>query len=250
MSSSSPASQFGPERVARRGDVRAVPRRPVIRGSGVARLLCRLQADAAGDRPDGGAAATAEQPPATGSHGQATDDGPPPRDRARPPKPRRSRRRRAAKPAKATLPSTGKPAPAATPRRPRPVQAGGQGEEGKQLRGAAAAIAKNMELSLTVPTATSVRAVPAKLLADNRIVINNHLQAHAGRQGLLHPPDRLRGGPGAAGVPEHEPALRRDRRQAASWSRRSTSTSVSPSTCRARTAAARWSSRRSRAART
>ncbi|MGH3253014.1 MAG: multifunctional oxoglutarate decarboxylase/oxoglutarate dehydrogenase thiamine pyrophosphate-binding subunit/dihydrolipoyllysine-residue succinyltransferase subunit, partial [Trebonia sp.] len=33
---------------------------------------------------------------------------------------------------------------------------------------------------LTVPTATSVRAVPAKLLIDNRIVINNHLQRGRG----------------------------------------------------------------------
>ncbi|MFI9012148.1 multifunctional oxoglutarate decarboxylase/oxoglutarate dehydrogenase thiamine pyrophosphate-binding subunit/dihydrolipoyllysine-residue succinyltransferase subunit [Actinosynnema sp. NPDC053489] len=71
-----------------------------------------------------------------------------------------------------------KPAPAqaakAAPVKP------AQGEEQKQLRGAAAAIAKNMELSLTVPTATSVRAVPAKLLADNRIVINNHLKRTRG----------------------------------------------------------------------
>ena len=37
-----------------------------------------------------------------------------------------------------------------------------------------------MELSLTVPTATSVRAVPAKLLADNRVVINNHLRRSRG----------------------------------------------------------------------
>jgi len=54
------------------------------------------------------------------------------------------------------------------------------GEERKPLRGAAAAIAKNMEQSLTIPTATSVRAVPAKLLADNRIVINNHLRRTRG----------------------------------------------------------------------
>ena len=45
------------------------------------------------------------------------------------------------------------------------------------LRGMAAAVVKNMTASLEVPTATSVRAVPAKLLADNRIVINNFLQA-------------------------------------------------------------------------
>ncbi len=54
------------------------------------------------------------------------------------------------------------------------------GEESKPLRGAAAMIAKNMELSLTIPTATSVRAVPAKLLFDNRIVINNHLRRTRG----------------------------------------------------------------------
>ena len=37
-----------------------------------------------------------------------------------------------------------------------------------------------MNASLTVPTATSVRAVPAKLLADNRIVINNQLKRTRG----------------------------------------------------------------------
>ncbi|MGM1064436.1 multifunctional oxoglutarate decarboxylase/oxoglutarate dehydrogenase thiamine pyrophosphate-binding subunit/dihydrolipoyllysine-residue succinyltransferase subunit [Saccharothrix sp. Mg75] len=95
-----------------------------------------------------------------------------------------------AKPAPAK-PAAAKPAtaaPAAKPAaKPAPAQAAkaapvkpAQGQEQKQLRGAAAAIAKNMELSLTVPTATSVRAVPAKLLADNRIVINNHLKRTRG----------------------------------------------------------------------
>jgi 2-oxoglutarate dehydrogenase E1 component len=37
-----------------------------------------------------------------------------------------------------------------------------------------------MEASLAVPTATSVRTVPAKLLIDNRIVINNHLRRRRG----------------------------------------------------------------------
>ncbi|WP_245931167.1 multifunctional oxoglutarate decarboxylase/oxoglutarate dehydrogenase thiamine pyrophosphate-binding subunit/dihydrolipoyllysine-residue succinyltransferase subunit [Actinokineospora auranticolor] len=59
-----------------------------------------------------------------------------------------------------------------------PAKAGG--EERKPLRGAAAAIAKNMNASLSLPTATSVRSVPAKLLADNRIVINNHLKRTRG----------------------------------------------------------------------
>src|SRR5579859_4763386 len=49
-----------------------------------------------------------------------------------------------------------------------------------RLRGAAARTAQNMAASLSVPTATSVRAVPAKLLIDNRIVINNHLQRGRG----------------------------------------------------------------------
>ncbi len=49
-----------------------------------------------------------------------------------------------------------------------------------RLRGAAARTVANMEASLTVPTATSVRAVPAKLLIDNRIVINNHLKRGRG----------------------------------------------------------------------
>ncbi len=48
------------------------------------------------------------------------------------------------------------------------------------LRGVAAVVVKNMTSSLEVPTATSVRAVPAKLMADNRIVINNFLKRNRG----------------------------------------------------------------------
>ncbi|MEV0996121.1 multifunctional oxoglutarate decarboxylase/oxoglutarate dehydrogenase thiamine pyrophosphate-binding subunit/dihydrolipoyllysine-residue succinyltransferase subunit [Nonomuraea sp. NPDC050202] len=55
-----------------------------------------------------------------------------------------------------------------------------KGAEEVKLRGAAARTAANMDLSLTVPTATSVRAIPAKLLIDNRIVINNHLKRGRG----------------------------------------------------------------------
>jgi len=50
----------------------------------------------------------------------------------------------------------------------------------ERLRGAPARTATNMESSLTLPTATSVRAVPVKLLFDNRIVINNHLRRGRG----------------------------------------------------------------------
>ncbi|MDH6116381.1 multifunctional oxoglutarate decarboxylase/oxoglutarate dehydrogenase thiamine pyrophosphate-binding subunit/dihydrolipoyllysine-residue succinyltransferase subunit [Kitasatospora sp. GAS204B] len=61
------------------------------------------------------------------------------------------------------------------------------GPELVPLRGPAKAVATNMDASLEVPTATSVRAVPAKLLIDNRIVINNHLQrARGGKVSFTH----------------------------------------------------------------
>ena len=55
------------------------------------------------------------------------------------------------------------------------------------LRGAPARVVANMEASLEVPTATSVRAVPAKLLIDNRVVINNHLaRSRGGKVSFTH----------------------------------------------------------------
>ena len=55
------------------------------------------------------------------------------------------------------------------------------------LRGAAAAVAKNMSASLQIPTATSVRAIPAKLMIDNRLVINNHLaRTRGGKISFTH----------------------------------------------------------------
>ena len=55
------------------------------------------------------------------------------------------------------------------------------------LKGMAKALASNMDQSLQVPTATSVRTVPAKLMIDNRIVINNHLRrARGGKVSFTH----------------------------------------------------------------
>ena len=51
-----------------------------------------------------------------------------------------------------------------------------EGAEIKPLRGVPARIVENMEASRSVPTATSVRSVPAKLLEVNRGIINNHLR--------------------------------------------------------------------------
>ena len=63
----------------------------------------------------------------------------------------------------------------------------GSSDESKVLRGPAAAIAKNMNLSLQIPTATSVRAIPAKLMIDNRIVVNNHLaRTRGGKISFTH----------------------------------------------------------------
>lgn len=68
-----------------------------------------------------------------------------------------------------------------TPAPARPVgPALADGDEVQVLRGAAAAVVKNMSMSLDVPTATSVRAIPAKLMIDNRIVINNQLKRTRG----------------------------------------------------------------------
>ena len=59
--------------------------------------------------------------------------------------------------------------------------------ENLPIRGASARVVTNMEASLAVPTATSVRAVPAKLLIDNRIVINNHLaRSRGGKVSFTH----------------------------------------------------------------
>ena len=42
------------------------------------------------------------------------------------------------------------------------------------------AIAKNMDESLEIPTATSVRDIPVKLMWENRSLINEHLKRTRG----------------------------------------------------------------------
>ena len=84
-----------------------------------------------------------------------------------------------AAPASGVAPTAPKEAAPAKPKAPAVPQPA-EGEQVQVLRGAAAAVVKNMNASLEVPTATSVRAIPAKLLIDNRIVINNHLKRTRG----------------------------------------------------------------------
>ena len=84
-------------------------------------------------------------------------------------------------PAPAPAPAAAPAAPAPAPVRPASTNGDGaaplvlDGEEPRPIRGAAARIVENMEASLGVPTATSVRNVPAKLLEVNRQILNNHL---------------------------------------------------------------------------
>ncbi|MGW1074288.1 multifunctional oxoglutarate decarboxylase/oxoglutarate dehydrogenase thiamine pyrophosphate-binding subunit/dihydrolipoyllysine-residue succinyltransferase subunit [Streptomyces sp. NPDC002537] len=91
----------------------------------------------------------------------------------------------AAPAAQRPAPAVAKPAAAAA-KAAEPAEPA-KGPEYVTLRGPAAAVAKNMNASLELPTATSVRAVPVKLLFDQRIVINNHLKrARGGKVSFTH----------------------------------------------------------------
>ncbi|MEU5723988.1 multifunctional oxoglutarate decarboxylase/oxoglutarate dehydrogenase thiamine pyrophosphate-binding subunit/dihydrolipoyllysine-residue succinyltransferase subunit [Micromonospora sp. NPDC047738] len=139
---------------------------------------------AATARPDGQAKPAATPEPAEQQEAVATVTQRPAAERP------------AAKPAAAAKaapapakPAAAKPAPAAKAAPAKPaakaptVSAAGT----TPLRGVAAKIVQNMDASLAVPTATSVRAVPAKLLVDNRIVINNHLaRGRGGKVSFTH----------------------------------------------------------------
>ncbi|TFB53893.1 multifunctional oxoglutarate decarboxylase/oxoglutarate dehydrogenase thiamine pyrophosphate-binding subunit/dihydrolipoyllysine-residue succinyltransferase subunit [Cryobacterium tagatosivorans] len=84
------------------------------------------------------------------------------------------------------------PVPADAPiTSPQAVITDGEAAEAKDvvtpLRGMSKSLAANMATSLTVPTATSVRTIPAKLLIDNRIVMNNHMKrARGGKVSFTH----------------------------------------------------------------
>jgi len=89
--------------------------------------------------------------------------------------------------AKAVEPAKGTTRPA--PRDPKPAAPAAANDEPTftTLKGIPAATAKNMDISLAVPTATSVRNIPVKLLWDNRTVINNHLKrARGGKVSFTH----------------------------------------------------------------
>ncbi|GAB3277332.1 multifunctional oxoglutarate decarboxylase/oxoglutarate dehydrogenase thiamine pyrophosphate-binding subunit/dihydrolipoyllysine-residue succinyltransferase subunit [Parasphingorhabdus pacifica] len=163
MSSSSPASQFGPNEWLIEEMYEHYLQDPTSVDSAWHEFFADYKpGQAATDKP---AAAAAAAPTATAATARTSESN--------------GQVRNASAPSKSGTESKAKPSPQEAAKAS-PVKQAGPGEEAKALRGPAAAIAKNMEQSLSVPTATSVRAVPAKLLFDNRIVINNHLKRNKG----------------------------------------------------------------------
>ncbi|WP_353648362.1 multifunctional oxoglutarate decarboxylase/oxoglutarate dehydrogenase thiamine pyrophosphate-binding subunit/dihydrolipoyllysine-residue succinyltransferase subunit [Nakamurella sp. A5-74] len=155
--------------------------------------------DAAGDgtstttAPAPAAAAPAAAAPAAA----AAAPPPPPPPPSRPAAAKPAATTPAAAPAKpaadkpATQPAPAKAAPAKVTATPDDMKKDVAPEQDADtvgpLRGAAAAVVRNMTSSLEIPTATSVRAVPAKLIGDNRIVINNFLKRNrAGKISFTH----------------------------------------------------------------
>jgi 2-oxoglutarate dehydrogenase E1 component len=120
---------------------------------------------------------------------------PPPAAPAAPPPPQ------APPAATSPSPSAAGPADEAAPE-PTAVEA----PPGEPLRGASARIVANMEASLGVPTATSFRQVPAKLLEVNRRVINGYLgRTRGAKVSFTH----LIGYALVRSLAEHVPALNR-----------------------------------------
>ena len=158
-----PAQSVRAERLARRRDVRAVPRRPVVGERELAGVLRRLpeRPRPARSRPDGRRARYRPHAAAAAARRRRPPPRPQPSPAGRPPPSRRRHRRRRGR---------------APPRPP-----------SEPLRGAAARIVANMEASLDVPTATSFRDVPAKLLEVNRQVINGYLgRTRGGKVSFTH----------------------------------------------------------------
>ena len=144
-----------PERLAGRGDVRAVPERSGLGERELAASSSRTTGRAV-PRP-----VTAALP--------------------RPLRPRLRRPRRPWPPRRRRRPPRSPPPRQPRPPRPRPPRSASPSSAPAPL------IVANMERSLGVPTATSFRDVPAKLLEVNRKVINGYLgRSGAGKVSFTH----------------------------------------------------------------
>ncbi|HEU4417511.1 MAG TPA: 2-oxo acid dehydrogenase subunit E2, partial [Planctomycetota bacterium] len=70
---------------------------------------------------------------------------------------------------------------------PPPAPAAASSDELQPLVGVAGRIVRNMTESLSVPTATSVREIPVKVLEENRHAINRHQQGlYLGKISFTH----------------------------------------------------------------
>ncbi|NIH87361.1 multifunctional oxoglutarate decarboxylase/oxoglutarate dehydrogenase thiamine pyrophosphate-binding subunit/dihydrolipoyllysine-residue succinyltransferase subunit [Amycolatopsis granulosa] len=176
MSSSSPASQFGPNEWLVEEMYDQFLADPDSVDAAWHEFFSDFKPTQTSESKPADAPAPVREQPAKAGNGQVDQAATAPAAPAQP-KPAAKPAEQPAKPA--AQPAAAKPA-AAQPAKPAAAKPAAAEAESKQLRGAAAAIAKNMDASLAVPTATSVRAVPAKLMADNRIVINNHLKRTRG----------------------------------------------------------------------
>ena len=115
-------------------------------------------------------------PPSTANGTHASNGTTPPKAAPAKPAPAPKPAAPATEPAKSATAANPEPAKPKPPAGPPPAD----DDQTQVLRGAAAAVVKNMNASLEVPTATSVRAIPAKAMIDNRVVINNHLKRTRG----------------------------------------------------------------------
>ena len=68
-----------------------------------------------------------------------------------------------------------KPAEAKKPAAPKAPAPTEDGVSLEKIKGVASRIVENMDLSLQVPTATSLRVMPVKMLIEDRTIINRHL---------------------------------------------------------------------------
>lgn len=109
---------------------------------------------------------------------------------ATPPPPAHAAQPDAASAGEAASPSPPSSDNGSSPTPPKPAHAAAPAElpDGSEpLRGIAAKIVENMELSLEVPTATSFRDVPARLLEVNRKIVNGHLgRTRGGKISFTH----------------------------------------------------------------
>ncbi|HKS41571.1 MAG TPA: multifunctional oxoglutarate decarboxylase/oxoglutarate dehydrogenase thiamine pyrophosphate-binding subunit/dihydrolipoyllysine-residue succinyltransferase subunit [Blastocatellia bacterium] len=86
----------------------------------------------------------------------------------------------------APAPQAPAPAPQPAAQQTQPVAPQAETVERIPIRGPALRLAENMEASLAVPTATSQRQIPLKLLDENRRLINQHLKTSGRKVSYTH----------------------------------------------------------------